>query len=84
MTQTTCQKLTSELLLDYYDKKGRKLPWRENSDPYRVWVSEVMLQQTRVETVVPYFNAWIEKFPKLSDLAVADEESVLNLSLIHI
>ena len=79
MTQTTCQKLTSELLLDYYDKKGRKLPWRENSDPYRVWVSEVMLQQTRVETVVPYFNAWIEKFPKLSDLAVADEESVLNM-----
>lgn len=79
MTETPRQELTSELLLDYYDKRGRKLPWRENSDPYRVWVSEVMLQQTRVETVVPYFNAWIEKFPKLSDLAVADEESVLNM-----
>ncbi len=79
MTQALCQELTSELLLDYYDKRGRKLPWRENLDPYRVWVSEVMLQQTRVDTVVLYFNAWMERFPRLSDLAVADEESVLNM-----
>lgn len=73
------QKIINGLLLDYYDAQGRELPWRKNCDPYRVWVSEVMLQQTRVDTVVPYFNRWIEKFPQLSDLAHASEESVLNV-----
>ena len=57
------QKIINGLLLDYYDAQGRELPWRKNCDSYRVWVSEVMLQQTRVDTVVPYFNRWIEKNP---------------------
>jgi A/G-specific adenine glycosylase len=67
------------LLLDAYDARRRDLPWRGESDPYRVWVSEVMLQQTRVETVVPYYKEWVERFPDLESLASADEEEVLRL-----
>ncbi|HIF38770.1 MAG TPA: A/G-specific adenine glycosylase [Gemmatimonadetes bacterium] len=79
MARIPDQKITQDLLRDYYEARGRDLPWRENRDPYKVWVSEIMLQQTRVETVIPYFNTWIERFPKLSDLADADEESILHL-----
>jgi len=64
-------------LLDHYDRFGRQLPWRGETDPYRIWVSEVMLQQTRVETVVPYYRAWLERFPDLDALADADMDEVL-------
>lgn len=66
-------------LLDWYKENARKLPWRECSDPYAIWVSEVMLQQTRVETVIPYFERWMERFPEIASLAVADQSEVLNL-----
>ncbi len=66
------------LLLEGYDAERRSLPWREESDPYRVWVSEVMLQQTRVETVLPYYKTWMERFPNLDALARAREEEVLR------
>ena len=66
-----------EALLGWYDARRRDLPWRRDQDPYRVWISEVMLQQTRVETVLPYYAAWMERFPDLEALADADEESVL-------
>lgn len=56
----------------------REMPWRRTEDPYAIWVSEVMLQQTRVETVVPYFNAWMERFPTVEALAAAPEEEVLK------
>lgn len=66
-------------LLDWYDRHRRNLPWRRDRDPYRVWLSEVMLQQTRVETVLPYYERFLERFPSVSDLAAADEEEVLAL-----
>jgi A/G-specific adenine glycosylase len=68
----------SRLLLDWYYKYGRTLPWRDHPDPYAVWVSEVMLQQTRVETVIPYFEKWMNLFPDVVTLANASEQDVLN------
>ncbi len=65
-------------LLDFFDARARDLPWRETDDPYAIWVSEIMLQQTRVETVVPYWTAWMDAFPTVDDLALADEETVLK------
>ncbi|WP_423419171.1 A/G-specific adenine glycosylase [Fictibacillus nanhaiensis] len=65
-------------LLTWYNENKRTLPWRENQDPYRVWVSEIMLQQTRVDTVIPYFERFTQLFPTLQDLAYADEEKVLK------
>lgn len=66
-------------LLSWYKQRARVLPWRENRDPYRVWVSEIMLQQTRVEAVIPYFNRFMENFPNIKDLAEAPEEQVMKL-----
>ncbi|RLQ92374.1 A/G-specific adenine glycosylase [Falsibacillus albus] len=65
-------------LIDWFQREQRILPWRENKDPYRVWVSEIMLQQTRVDTVIPYFNNFMAKFPTLNALAEAEEEQVLK------
>ena len=67
------------LLLDWYQKNHRRLPWRETDDPYRIWVSEVMLQQTQVKTVLPYFHRFCEHFPDVKSLAHASEQSVLKL-----
>jgi A/G-specific adenine glycosylase len=67
------------LLLAAYDAGKRKLPWRGETDPYRIWVSEVMLQQTRVETVIPYYGKWMERFPTVEALAEAEEEEVLRM-----
>jgi len=64
-------------LLDFYDARRRELPWRGEGDPYRVWVSEVMLQQTRVETVIPYYERWMERFPDLDSLARAGRDEVM-------
>jgi A/G-specific adenine glycosylase len=66
-------------LLDWYDRHRRPLPWRDNLDPYRVLVSEVMLQQTRAETVGPYFERWTARFPTVEALADSDQEEVLGL-----
>jgi A/G-specific adenine glycosylase len=68
----------SSALLAWYVRNARDLPWRASSDPYRVWVSEIMLQQTRVETVIPYFQRWMERFPDLASLAQASEQEVLS------
>ncbi len=65
-------------LLSWYKENKRILPWRGNRDPYAVWVSEIMLQQTRVETVLPYFKSWMKQFPTLHALASASERDVLN------
>ncbi|GAA0597825.1 A/G-specific adenine glycosylase [Virgibacillus siamensis] len=65
-------------LIGWYQSNKRDLPWREDKDPYKVWVSEIMLQQTKVDTVIPYFNQFIEKYPTLSDLANADQQDVLK------
>lgn len=67
-------------LLSWFDAHGRELPWREGKprNPYHVWISEIMLQQTRTEAVKPYFDAWMRRFPTISDVAAADEEEVLH------
>lgn len=66
-------------LLQWYDNNSRTLPWRGDPKPYAVWISEIMLQQTRVETVIPYFDRWLKAFPDLKALADASEEEVLKL-----
>ncbi|HWR08066.1 A/G-specific adenine glycosylase [Sporomusa sp.] len=65
-------------LLDWYDKNGRDLPWRKDKDAYKIWVSEIMLQQTRVEAVKDYYSRWLDRFPTLAALAQASEQEVLN------
>jgi A/G-specific adenine glycosylase len=65
-------------LLQWYHIHQRDLPWRRDQDPYKIWVSEVMLQQTRVETVIPYFHRFLERFPTLEALAAADEADVIK------
>ncbi|TAK52240.1 MAG: A/G-specific adenine glycosylase [Gammaproteobacteria bacterium] len=67
-------------LLPWFDRHGRHdLPWQREPTPYRVWVSEVMLQQTRVETVIPYFERFLRRFPDVAALAAASEDEVLHL-----
>lgn len=65
-------------LLTWYEKYHRRLPWRKTRDPYRIWVSEIMLQQTRVDTVVPYYERFISQFPDVRRLAAADLQEVLK------
>ena len=65
-------------LLDHFGTHRRDLPWREDREPYRVWVSEIMLQQTRASVVVPYYRRWMRRFPSLADVADAEEEEVLK------
>ncbi|MGB8698754.1 MAG: A/G-specific adenine glycosylase [Thermosynechococcaceae cyanobacterium] len=64
-------------LLDWYAQWGRDLPWRRTTNPYAIWVSEVMLQQTQVKTVLPYYERWLDQFPTVHDLAAANQQDVL-------
>jgi A/G-specific adenine glycosylase len=64
-------------LLRWYDRHRRDLPWRDSRDPYRIWVSEVMLQQTRVQAVLPYYDKFLRLFPDVVALAAADEQTLL-------
>ena len=66
-------------LLSYYQTHARELPWRMNQDPYRIWVSEIMLQQTQVKTVIPYYERFLSALPSVSALALASEEQLLKL-----
>ena len=63
----------------WYDRNKRNLPWRVSQDPYRVWISEIMLQQTTVAVVIPYYEKFLKEFPTVRDLAAADEDRVLSL-----
>ncbi|MBC1318194.1 A/G-specific adenine glycosylase [Listeria booriae] len=65
-------------LIDWYETNKRILPWRENTEAYRIWVSEIMLQQTKVDTVMPYFDRFMEWFPTMKDFADAPEERILK------
>ena len=69
----------SALLLAWYRRGHRDLPWRRTSDPYRIWVSEIMLQQTRAQAVIPYYEKFLRRFPTVETLAAAPEEDVLAL-----
>lgn len=66
-------------LLEWYDRNARDLPWRFEQSPYRTWISEIMLQQTQVETVIPFYERWMAKFPNVEELAGASEQEVLTL-----
>src|SRR3974390_2422799 len=66
-------------LISWYDKNRRDLPWRAVNDPYAIWVSEIMLQQTRVSVVIDRFQAFMRRFPTLTELARAREQAVLAL-----
>ena len=69
----------AQKLLDWFDEHGRHdLPWQERKTPYRTWVSEVMLQQTQVKTVIPYYQKFMARFPTVQDLAAAEQEEVLT------
>ncbi len=69
----------SKRLLLWADRAPRNFPWRQNRDPYVVWVSETMLQQTQIATVIPYLERWLERFPNVETLAAASLEDVLKL-----
>lgn len=77
-TERNHDRYFSSELLDWYDINKRDLPWRRSRDPYHIWVSEIMLQQTRVDTVIPYFHRFIERFPTIEALADAPEDDVLK------
>ena len=66
-------------LLVWFRANARDLPWRHDRSPYRVWLSEMMLQQTQVETVIPYFDRFLDRFPTIDDLAAAPMGDVLKL-----
>ncbi|HSM82923.1 MAG TPA: A/G-specific adenine glycosylase [Nodosilinea sp.] len=65
-------------LLAWYAERGRTLPWRNIDNPYAIWISEIMLQQTQVKTVLPYYQRWLEQFPTVEALATADQQTVLK------
>jgi A/G-specific adenine glycosylase len=71
--------LLNRQLLAWYRRNQRSLPWRETSDPYRIWISEIMLQQTQVETVIPYYHRFLKAFPTVSSLACAPLQNVLKV-----
>ncbi|MDH5763185.1 MAG: A/G-specific adenine glycosylase [Nitrospinota bacterium] len=78
MKTTTAKRKIQKTLLDWFDREQRDMPWRGSRDPYPIWVSEIMLQQTQVITVIPYFERWMKSFPTLQKLARSREETVLK------
>ena len=68
----------SNILLDWYQNNKRDLPWRNTKDPYKIWLSEVILQQTRVDQGLPYYLKFVSKYPKVGMLAEATEEDILR------
>ena len=79
MTEQERLKAIAEPLLAWYDANKRTLPWRGTKDPYRVWVSEIMLQQTRVAAVLPYYRRWMEELPTVEALAAVEEGRLMKL-----
>ena len=71
--------LFADSILNWYAKNKRDLPWRETKSPYKIWLSEIILQQTRVKQGLPYYEKFVETYPQIKDLATADEQSVLRL-----
>ena len=73
------KRLFANWLIGWYQANKRMLPWRNTNDPYRIWLSEIILQQTRVAQGLPYYQRFIEQYPTVQDLAEAKEEAVLRL-----
>ncbi|MFC3802949.1 A/G-specific adenine glycosylase [Cohnella sp. GCM10012308] len=78
MNEREIKSFFSGKLLQWYKREKRDLPWRRSRDPYHIWVSEIMLQQTRVDTVIPYFHRFMTRFPTVTALAEAPEEDVIK------
>ncbi|MBS3819431.1 A/G-specific adenine glycosylase [bacterium] len=78
MLEKEDQREFQEKLLRWYRHNHRKLPWRETQDPYKIWVSEIMLQQTTVQTVLPYYRNWLKQFPDIQTLSQAPLQTVLK------
>src|SRR5437667_876183 len=76
MPKQPARRIFRRKLLEWYDRNGRSLPWRDTSDPYHILVSEIMLQQTQVDRVLPKYHEWLEKFPSFEALAAAPEDDV--------
>ena len=66
-------------IIEWYQKNKRELPWRKEKDPYHIWVSEIMLQQTRIEAVKEYYQRFLKQIPTIQDLAEIEEEKLLKL-----
>ncbi|GIS40473.1 MAG: hypothetical protein Ct9H90mP13_03190 [Pseudomonadota bacterium] len=80
MTNINPQEVFTKPILDWWDKSGRKdLPWQKETSLYKTWVSEIMLQQTQVKTVIPYFLKFISEYPSINELASSDESEVMAL-----
>lgn len=73
------EKQIADILIKYYEEEGRNLPWRQNANPYRVWISEIMLQQTRVEAVKSYYTRFIRELPDIQSLAKVDDDYLMTL-----
>ncbi len=69
----------SRLVVDWFRREGRLLPWREGRDSYRIWISEIMLQQTRIEAVIPYYHRFLNQLPDVASLAACPEDKLLKL-----
>ena len=69
----------TDSLLSWFENRQELYPWRGETDPYRIWLSEVMLQQTQTQTVIPYYRRWLDRFPTIKDVAEADEQEVLKM-----
>src|SRR3972149_6014810 len=78
MTSPVQERKIQAKLLQWFRKNGRDLPWRKTRDPYAIWVSEIMLQQTQVATVIPYYQKFLKSFPTVRHLARADLSRVLK------
>lgn len=74
----TLRQTLQRTLLAWYAASARDLPWRRTRDPYAIWISEIMLQQTQVKTVIPYYDRWLAQFPTVAALAAADQQAVLK------
>ena len=77
--KTSDKNFIVSVLLNWFEENQRVLPWREKYEPYQVWISEIMLQQTQVKTVLPYFERWMKRLPDISSVAEAKEDTVLKL-----
>ncbi|MQW22216.1 MULTISPECIES: A/G-specific adenine glycosylase [unclassified Lactococcus] len=78
-TEEIKSEIFQEKLLEWYDKNKKPLPWRQTTNPYQIWISEIMAQQTQVETVIPYYERFMKKFPTIESLATADDAELLKM-----
>jgi A/G-specific adenine glycosylase len=79
LAEALLKSIFKKILLDWYDPAARPMPWKDEKNPYKIWISEVMLQQTRVEQGLEYYKRFIDKFPDVFSLANAPIEDVLKL-----